>query len=118
MRQIGARLVIAVQGGDLVVAGARQHVLRLDYFDAVGDTGLKAVARLVDFLAGEIDAEPGDIHFAARAGQLGDARFARRARCGCESPAPAASTGGSASSGLVRSACMRPPVKSGTSTLA
>ena len=61
-----------------------KFVLRLHHFDVVGDTGLKAVARLFHFLAGEIDAEVGDIHFAARAGQLGRSPSSLPARCGCE----------------------------------
>src|SRR5262245_21853507 len=58
VRQVGTRLVIAVQGRDLVVARARQTVLRLDDFHAVGDAGLKAVAGLFHFLARQIDTHP------------------------------------------------------------
>src|ERR1035441_114833 len=43
-RQVCPRLVIAVQGRDLVVAGARQSVLRLNHFHVVGHARLKAVA--------------------------------------------------------------------------
>jgi hypothetical protein len=52
--QVGAGLVIAIEGGDLVVVGAGQLVLRGDDFDVVGDAGLEAVARLFDFLLGEV----------------------------------------------------------------
>src|SRR4029077_19143621 len=71
VRKICARLVVAVQGGDLIVAGAGQQVLRLHHFHAVGHARLKAVTRLFDFLAGEIETEPRNIHFVARAGHLG-----------------------------------------------
>src|ERR1017187_1178726 len=62
VRQIGAGLVIAVQGGDLVVGGAGQAVLRLNHFHVVGDAGLKAVAGLFHFLAGQFDAQLRDVH--------------------------------------------------------
>src|ERR1035438_10184637 len=75
VRQVRARLVIAVQGRDLVVAGARQPVLRLDHFHVVGHARLKAVARLFHFLARQLDAQLGDLHFAARAAQPGDGGF-------------------------------------------
>src|ERR1039457_3784695 len=67
VRQVCPRLTKAVQGGDLVVAGARQPVLRLNHFYVVGDARLKAVAGLFHFLAGQFDAELGDVHLAARA---------------------------------------------------
>src|ERR1017187_662632 len=51
VRQVRPRLVIAIQGGDLVVAGARQPVLRLNHFHVVGHARLKAVAGLLHFLA-------------------------------------------------------------------
>src|SRR5450756_2061513 len=51
VRQICPRLIVAVEGRDLVVAGARQPVLRLDHFHVVGDARLKAVAGLFHFLA-------------------------------------------------------------------
>src|ERR1017187_4824072 len=72
VRQVRPRLVIAVQGRDLVIAGARQPVLRLNHFHVVGDAGLKAVAGLFHFLARQLDAEFGDVHLAARAAQLSD----------------------------------------------
>src|SRR5260370_42684155 len=72
-RQVCPCLVIAVQGGDLIVAGAREAVLRLNHFHVVGNARLKAVAGLFHFLPRPIDAEPGDLHFTARAGQFGDA---------------------------------------------
>src|ERR1039458_2036327 len=75
VRQVRARLVIAVQGRDLVVAGARQPVLRLNHFHVVGHARLKAVARLFHFLARQIDAQLGDVHLAARAAQPGDGGF-------------------------------------------
>src|ERR1039458_6748586 len=60
VRQVGPRLVITVQCGDLVVAGARQPVLRLNHFYVVGDTRLKAVAGLFHFLARQFDAQISD----------------------------------------------------------
>ena len=81
--EVGARLVVAVERRDLVVAGAGQGVLGLDHFDIVGDAGLKAIARLLHFLPRQLDAEVGDIDLAARAGQLGDRQFSLPARCGC-----------------------------------
>src|ERR1039457_912139 len=75
VRQVCPRLVKAVQGGDLVVAGARQPVLRLNHFHVIGHARLKAVAGLFHFLARQLDAELGDVHFAARAAQLGDRRL-------------------------------------------
>src|ERR1019366_2083538 len=72
VRQVGPRLVITVEGGDLVVAGARQPVLRLNHFHVVGDARLKAVAGLFHFLARQLDAQFGDVHLAPRAAQLSD----------------------------------------------
>src|ERR1035441_8668038 len=72
VRQVCPRLIKAVQGGDLVVAGARQPVLRLNHFHVVGDARLKAVAGLFHFLARQFDAEFGDVHLAARAAQVND----------------------------------------------
>src|ERR1019366_7859900 len=66
-RQVGACLVIAVKGRDLVIAGARQPVLGLNHFHIVGHTRLKTVAGLVHFLACQLDAQFGDVHLAARA---------------------------------------------------
>src|ERR1035441_6674619 len=71
-RQVGPRLVIAVQSRDLVVAGARQSVLRLNHFHVVGHARLKAVAGLFHFLARQFDAQLGDVHLAARAAQVSD----------------------------------------------
>src|ERR1017187_6258226 len=65
VRQVRSRLVIAVQRRDLVVAGARQPVLRLNYLHVVGHARLKAVAGRVHFLAGQVEAEVGDVHLAA-----------------------------------------------------
>src|ERR1035438_2496128 len=70
--QVRARLVVAVQCRDLVVAGARQSVLRLNHLHVVGHARLKAVAGLFHFLARQLDAQLGDLHFAARAAQAGD----------------------------------------------
>src|SRR5260370_14875070 len=72
VRQVRPRLVIAVQGGDLVVAGARQAVLRLNHFHVVGNARLKTIARLFHFLPRQLDAEPGALHFTTRASQLGE----------------------------------------------
>src|ERR1039457_86888 len=72
VRQVRARLVVAVQRRDLVVTGARQPVLRLNHFHVVGHPRLKAVAGLFHFLARQLDAQLGDLHFAARAAQPGD----------------------------------------------
>src|ERR1017187_2232461 len=68
--EIGARLVVAIERGDLVIVGAGQFVLRGDDFDIVGDAGLEAIARLFHFLFGERDAESGDVHLAARRFEL------------------------------------------------
>src|ERR1017187_2102024 len=73
--QVGAGLVITIEGGDLVVAGAGQFVLRGNDFDVVGHAGLEAVARLSDFLRGEVDAQVGDVHFGARGLELGQGRL-------------------------------------------
>src|ERR1017187_9140015 len=73
--EIGARLVVAVERGDLVVVGAGQFVLRGDDFNVVGDAGLKTVARLFDFLFGERDAERGDLHLTARRFELRGGSF-------------------------------------------
>src|ERR1019366_3545350 len=75
VRQVRPRLVITVQRRDLVVAGARQPVLRLNHFHVVGHARLKAVAGLFHFLARQLDAQFGDRHFAARAAQTGDGGF-------------------------------------------
>src|ERR1035438_6174770 len=75
VRQVRARLVVAVQGRDLVVAGARQSVLRLNHLHVVGHARLKAVAGLFHFLARQLDAQFGDLHFAARAAQPDDGGF-------------------------------------------
>src|ERR1017187_9858778 len=72
VRQVRTRLVVAVQGRDLVVAGARQSVLRLNHLHVVGHARLKAVAGLFHFLACQLDAHLGDLHFAARTAQPGD----------------------------------------------
>src|ERR1022692_1730771 len=50
----------------------RQVCPRLNNFHVVGDARLKAVAGLFHFLAGQFDAEFGDVHLAARAAKLGD----------------------------------------------
>ena len=63
--QAGTGLVIAIEGADLIVVGARQLILRVDYFEVVGDAGLKTVARLGDFLMGQLDPQVGDGDFAA-----------------------------------------------------
>src|SRR5208283_3960384 len=44
VRQIGTRLVIAVQRRNLVIVSARQFVLRVHHFDVIGHAGLEAVA--------------------------------------------------------------------------
>src|ERR1019366_3234481 len=75
VRQVRARLVIAVQSRDLVVAGARQSVLRLNHFHVVGHTRLKSVARLFHFLARQLDAQLGNVHLAARTAQPDDGGF-------------------------------------------
>src|ERR1035441_1112022 len=75
VRQVGAGLVITIEGGDLVVAGAGQLVLGGNDFDVVGHAGLEAVAGLYDFLLGEVDAQVGDVHFRARGLQLGEGRL-------------------------------------------
>src|ERR1039457_5810509 len=75
VRQVCARLVIAVQGRDLVVTGARQSVLRLNHFHVVGHARLKAVAGLFHFLACQLDAQLGDVHLAARTAQPDDGGF-------------------------------------------
>src|SRR5260370_21473764 len=62
-RQVCPCLVIAVQGGDLIVACAREALLRLNHFYVVGYARLKAVARPFHFLPRQIDAAPGDLHF-------------------------------------------------------
>src|ERR1035438_6755992 len=49
VRQIRARLVVTVQGADLVVAGSGQLILSLNHFHIVGDAGLETVARLIHF---------------------------------------------------------------------
>src|SRR4030095_12857884 len=64
--QVGARLVVAIQGVDLVVVGSRELVLRGDDFDVVGDARPEPVLRLAYALRGEADAEPGSLDFAAR----------------------------------------------------
>src|SRR5271156_2932069 len=56
-RVVGARLIEAIERGDLVVVRARQGILRLNYFDVVGHARAKAVARLVYFLIGKLDAQ-------------------------------------------------------------
>ncbi len=75
MREVGARLVVAVQGRNLVVVGAGQLVLRRNHFDIVGHAGLKAVARLRHFFVRQIHAQIGDIHLGARGFQLRDGGF-------------------------------------------
>src|ERR1035437_5034744 len=62
VRQVRPRLVITVQRRDLVVAGARQPVLRLNHFHVVGHTRLKAVAPVFHFLARPIDAQLCAVH--------------------------------------------------------
>src|ERR1017187_1025982 len=68
--QIGARLVVAVERGDLVIVGAGQLVLRGDDFNVVGDAGLETVACLFDLLFGEGDSERGDVDLTARRFEL------------------------------------------------
>ena len=47
-REVGARLVVAVERPNLVVIGAGKLVLRRNHFDVVGDAGAEAVLRLRD----------------------------------------------------------------------
>src|ERR1035438_6234513 len=68
--EIGARLVVPVERGDLVVVGSGQFVLRGEDFNIVGDAGLEAVARLFHFLPGQRDSERGDVHLASRRFEL------------------------------------------------
>src|SRR5260370_42048077 len=57
-RQVCPCLVIAVQGGDLIVAGPRAAVQRLNHFHVVGNARLQAVAGLVHFLPRQLHAWP------------------------------------------------------------
>src|SRR5690348_2255939 len=66
VREAGARLVVTIERGDLVVAGPRQFVLRGDHFDVVRDAGLEPVARLLHFLPRQLNSEVRDLDFAAR----------------------------------------------------
>ena len=72
-RQIRARLIVAVQSADLIVAGTRQLILRLRSLrHCWRQPTLEAVESLIHFLAGEVEPELGDVHFATRAGKLRD----------------------------------------------
>src|SRR5512133_3333086 len=70
MGQVRARLVEAVQRGDLVVVGAGKFVLRLNHFHVIRHARLKAVARLFHLLPRQLYSKVRHIHLAARAGEL------------------------------------------------
>src|SRR5271165_3524785 len=69
-REVSSCLVKAVECGNLVVVGAGQRILRLNDFNVVGDAGAEAVASLIDFFFGQLNAEIGDLHFVARGFQV------------------------------------------------
>src|SRR5271157_3873843 len=73
--EIGAGLIVAVKGADLVIVGAAQGVLGGDDLDVVGHAGLEAVAGLLDLLLRQVHAEVGDGDFAAGGLHLGDSGF-------------------------------------------
>src|SRR5512140_1864312 len=67
-----ARLVVAIEGGDLVVARPRQLVLGRNHLHVVRDPRLEPVARLFDLLPGELDPEIRHLDLAARGIELRD----------------------------------------------
>ena len=73
--QSRARQVELIQRADLVIAGARQIVLRGDHFDVGGDARLKPALRLGDFFLGQFVAQIRDVHRIPRGSELIESGF-------------------------------------------
>ena len=69
-RERCARQIELIQSADLIVAGARQSVLRGDDFDVGGDPGLKAALRLSHFFLRQLQTQIGNVHGITRGREL------------------------------------------------
>src|SRR6516225_6669544 len=69
-REVGASLIKAVQSRDLVVVGAGERILGGNDLDIVGYPGLEAVARLLNLIMSQLNAEIRYAHFVAGGVQI------------------------------------------------